>query len=198
MEPWTVNTLQSADAALLILDLGEADCVEQAAAIRRRLGEKHVRLIERGEALGPSGDGADSLDALFPIRLPIVLLANKSDRLADPDAELEVFRQLTGLRCPAAPVSAQTGFGLGGIGGLLFEILGIVRVYSKVPGHPPNLDRPFTLRGDGTVRDVARLVHRGLAADLKFARLWGSAKFDGEQVSADHPVRDKDIVELHG
>ena len=198
MEPWLVNALQSADAALLILDLGEADCVDQVAAIRRQLAEKHARLLEPGEPTGSAADGAESLDTLFQIRLPTALLANKSDRLADPSAEIEVFRQLTGVRYPALAVSAETGFGLGAIGSLLFDMLGIVRVYSKVPGHPPDRSRPFTLRRDGTVRDVARLVHRGLAADLKFARLWGSGRFDGEQVSADHPVRDKDIVELHG
>jgi ribosome-interacting GTPase 1 len=76
-------------------------------------------------------------------------------------------------------------------------MLGIARIYSKLPGHPPDRGRPFTLRRGGTVRDVARMVHRGLAADLKFARLWGSARFDGEHVSAEHPLRDRDVVELH-
>ena len=47
------------------------------------------------------------------------------------------------------------------------------------------------------MRQVAQLVHRGRAAELKFARLWGSGKFDGEQVSADHPLKDGDVIELH-
>jgi ribosome-interacting GTPase 1 len=48
------------------------------------------------------------------------------------------------------------------------------------------------------VRDVARQVHRGLAADLRFARVWGeSVEFDGQQVSPDHVVEDRDVVELH-
>jgi hypothetical protein len=84
------------------------------------------------------------------------------------------------------------------VGPALVSLLGIVRVYSKVPGHPPDLGRPFTLRGGGTVRDVAQQVHRGRAAELRFARVWGaSADFDGQQVSAAHVVRDKDVVELH-
>ena len=65
-------------------------------------------------------------------------------------------------------------------------------------GETPELLKPFTLRRGGTVREVARQVHRGLAAELKFARIWGpSAEFDGQQVSGDHLVQDRDVVELH-
>ena len=50
----------------------------------------------------------------------------------------------------------------------------------------------------GIVRDVAQLVHRGMAAELRFARVWGpSVEFDGQQVSAAHAVKDRDVVELH-
>jgi ribosome-interacting GTPase 1 len=48
------------------------------------------------------------------------------------------------------------------------------------------------------VGDVARLVHRGRATELKFARIWGpSAEFEGQQASAEHRLQDRDIVELH-
>ena len=95
-------------------------------------------------------------------------------------------------------MSAETGAGLAAVGSALFSLLGIVRVYPKVPGHPPDLGRPFALRGGGTVRDVAQQVHRGMAAELKFARVWGpSVEFDGQQVSAAHAVKDRDVVELH-
>jgi hypothetical protein len=52
-------------------------------------------------------------------------------------------------------------------------------------------------RGD-TVLDVARLVHKEVAESLKFARVWGSGQFNGQQVGADHPLADEDIVEFHG
>jgi ribosome-interacting GTPase 1 len=102
------------------------------------------------------------------------------------------------VRFPSLAVSATTGHNLAAIGPALFDVLAVVRIYSKVPGHPADLGRPFTLRGGGTVRDVAQQVHRGLAAELKFARIWGpSAEFEGQQVSADHVVKDRDVVELH-
>ena len=199
IEPWMANAVQNADGALLAVDLSDPDCLEQLAAVGRRLEEKSVTLVEP-DAAEPGPETAADGEAIadpFRVRLPTALLAAKSDRLQDPEGELETFRQLSGARFPALAVSAETGHGLAGVGPLLFGMLGVVRVYTKLPGHPPDRGRPFTVRGACTVRDVARLVHRGRAADLKFARLWGSGKFDGEQVSAAHPVRDGDVVELH-
>ncbi|MGH8577173.1 MAG: TGS domain-containing protein, partial [Gammaproteobacteria bacterium] len=65
------------------------------------------------------------------------------------------------------------------------------------PGRPADRDRPFAVRRGATVLDIARLVHKDLAQTLKFARIWGSAQFDGQQVGPNHPVADRDIVELH-
>ena len=200
LEPWIGHTLQAADGVLLVLDLGDPECVDHITAIGQRLDDKRVTLLEGFELpAGTRGSARDDeqLDDPFRLHLPAVLVANKSDLHADPVEELEAFRQLAGIRYPAVAVSAETGQGLDRIGPLLFEALGIVRVYTKAPGQAPATDRPFTVRRNGTVRDVARLVHRGLAAEVKFARLWGSAGFGGQQVSCDHSVRDGDVVELH-
>jgi ribosome-interacting GTPase 1 len=201
MEPWMNGTLHNADALALVVDLSSPDCVNEMETIARRLGEKKVSLLARWDGAPPPAAGASDEDmALDPFRacLPAVLLANKADLFKDPRAELEVFRELAPDPFDSLAVSAETGAGLAGIGPALFALLGIVRIYSKVPGHPPDHGRPFTLRGGGTVREVARQVHRGLAAELKFARVWGaSAEFDGQQVSPEHVVKDKDVVELH-
>jgi hypothetical protein len=189
MEPWLPNVLQTADGALLVVDLTAPDCVDAALAVVGRLADRHVSLV-------PPGTARDDEDP-FRVVLPAVLVANKCDLLEDATAELWTFRQLSGLDLPALPVSAETGHALASLGPLLFESLGVLRVYTKAPGRPPDRDRPFTLLRAARVRDVAQLVHRGLAAGLKFARLWGSSRFEGEQVSADHPVRDGDVVELH-
>jgi uncharacterized protein len=198
-EPWMSGTLHNADAVALVVDLSDPGCVDQLAAIERRLEEKKVSLVPRSGATAARGPGEDEggLDP-FRARLPTLLLANKADLFADPEAELTVFREIAPDPFDSLAVSAETGAGLAAIGPALFSLLGIARVYSKVPGHPPDMGRPFALRGGGTVRDVAQQVHRGMAAELKFARVWGaSAEFGGQQVSAAHVVRDRDVVELH-
>ena len=94
-------------------------------------------------------------------------------------------------------VSAKTGDGLDEVGSFLFEALEIVRVYTKTPGKKADTDKPFTVRRGGTVLDVAGLVHKDIAESLKFARMWGTDVFDGQQVGPDHLVADGDLVELH-
>jgi hypothetical protein len=197
-EPWMSGTLHNTDAVALVVDLSDPACVDQLDAIERRLAEKKVDLVPRLDASPPSEGEDDAALDPFRARLPAVLLANKADLFADPEAELAVFREIAPDPFDSLAVSAETGAGLAAIGPALFSLLGIARVYSKVPGHPPDMGRPFTLRGGGTVRDVAQQVHRGMAAELKFARVWGrSAEFEGQQVSAAHVVQDRDVVELH-
>jgi ribosome-interacting GTPase 1 len=212
IEPWLGSTLHNADAVLVVVDLSDPACVEQLAAVERRLEEKKVDLVARvpgrKDALVTVGGGGDAstlaedsdtpLDDPFRMRLPALLVANKADLFEDPDAELDVFRELAPDPFVSLAVSAETGRGLDRIGPALFDLLGVVRIYSKMPGHPADDSKPFTLREGQTVRDVALQVHRGLAGELKFARVWGgSAEFDGQQVSGDHVVRDRDVVELH-
>jgi len=193
--PWLASALQTADACLLVVDLSESSCVEQVQALHAILRGKHVTLTERWDAAAFSA-GAGDYDP-FALKLPAIMLANKADLAADEAAEVEAFRELTGLNYPALAVSAMTGQGLGEVGAWLFGHLGIVRVYSKAPGKPAEKDRPFTLRRGQTVGDVARLVHKDLAHTLKYARVWGKSGFGGQQVGREHPLADGDVVELH-
>jgi ribosome-interacting GTPase 1 len=111
----------------------------------------------------------------FRLDLPAVLVANKCD--LDPGAgEVDVLQEL---------------------GPFLFRALEIVRVYTKSPGKPADRDRPFTVRRGDTVADVARLVHREIAKDLKLARTWGKSVYDGQQTGPEHLLEDGDVVELH-
>jgi len=192
--PWIGSTLQTADAALLVVDLGEPACIEQVQALRSILAGRRVTLTERWEAAGDEPGGAEDP---FSVRLPTLMLANKADRVADPEAELQALRELSGLAYPMLAVSAATGRGLGELGPWLFAHLGIVRVYTKVPGHAVDRQRPFALRRGQTVGDVARMVHRDLVRKLRYARIWGPSGFDGQQVGPEHRVADGDVVELH-
>ena len=195
-EPWLVNTLQHADGVLLVIDVADPECLEQVPAVLERLAEKKIYLRSSWPGLPqpavPHGDEDDP----FRLDLPTLLIANKSDLDPDPE-EVQILEELLGLRYPALTVSAETGDGLDALGPFLFEALRIVRVYTKTPGRKADIDKPFTVRRGDTVYDVARLVHKDIAEGLKFARMWGSDVFDGQQVGPDHRVTDGDLIELH-
>jgi ribosome-interacting GTPase 1 len=194
---WLASALQTADACLLVVDLGDPACVERIEALHAVLRETRVTLTDWEPEGEPTREGAEVDEDPFALRLPAVLLANMADLLTDVDTELRAFLELTGIRYPAFAVSATTGRGLGEVGPLLFCQLGIVRVYTKVPGRPPDRNRPFSLRRGQTVEDVAWLVHKDLARSLKYARVWGKAGFEGQHVGRDHPLADGEVVELH-
>jgi ribosome-interacting GTPase 1 len=196
--PWIASTLQSADAALLVINLSDPACLEQIEDAHAALRARRVTLVAQWEAAPTSPAAEEETDAdPFALRLPTLLLANHSDRVHDPSAELATLVELSGLAFPALAVSAATGMGLGAIGAWLFEHLHVVRVYTKLPGHAADLQRPFTIRAGQTVRDVARLVHKDLEQSLRYARVWGRSGFGGQQVGPEHALADRDVVELH-
>ncbi|MFO7549741.1 MAG: GTPase [Acidimicrobiia bacterium] len=188
--PWIGNALQPADAALLVVDLTDPDCVDSTIGLIRLLEERRVHLT-------PLWDPPPDPDDPFAQRLPTVLVVAKADLLDDPRAEASAFLELARLAYDWTAVSAHQGTGLDSIGRLLFDRLHIVRVYTKIPGKPPDMDRPFTVRAGQSVLDVATLVHKEVAASLTHARLWRAGEPEGRQVGRDHPVSDGDVLELH-
>ena len=197
MEPWLINALQPADGVLLVVDISDPDCLEQVPTILERLAEKKVFLTVGWPGL-ESAEPVElgETDDPFRLDLPTVLIANKSDLDPDPE-EVEILEELLGLRFPTLTMSSKTGDGLDELGPFLFRALEIVRVYTKTPGNPAETGKPFTVRRGGTVVDVAGLVHKDIARDLRFARMWGVEVFDGQQVGPDHLVSDGDLVEMH-
>jgi len=197
MESWLVNALQPADGALLVIDVSDPDCLEHVPVILERLREKKVFLTPAWPGIDSARpEEPDELQDPFRLDLPTVLIANKSDLDPDPE-EVVILEELLGLRFPAFAMSAETGAGVDALGPFLFRALQIVRVYTKTPGKPADKDKPFTVRRGDTIADVARLVHREIARNLKFARIWGTEVFDGQQVGPEHVVADRDLVELH-
>ena len=196
-ESWFVSALQPADAALLVADISAPECIDELEAVRDRLKEKRITLIEEWPGMnGEEPPAPDDEFDPFSIRLPTLLVVNKIDLAPGPE-EVAVLQELLGARYPAVATSTVSGQGLEDVGEFLFRGLEIVRVYTKTPGRPPEMDRPFTVRRGATVKDVARLVHKDIAGSLKYARAWGAGVFDGQQIGPEHRLSDADVVELH-
>ena len=62
-----------------------------------------------------------------------------------------------------------------------------------MPGKSYIIDMDGVLyRGEKLIPGAREFVEK-----LKYVRLWGSGKFDGQQVPSDYVLQDKDIVEIH-
>jgi uncharacterized protein len=187
VESWVPDLVRSADAALLVADLASDDVAEASLAVLDRLAASHTELV--GEL--PYDVEDESIR-----HVKTVMAATKLDADGAVD-RLEVVREWFGRRFPVVPVCAQTGVGLETIRTATYHLLGVLRVYTKVPGKPADRSRPFTLPIGSTVLDLAGEVHQSFAQSLKSARIWGTGVFDGQSVKRDHELHDGDVVELH-
>jgi ribosome-interacting GTPase 1 len=188
MEPYLQGMIRGADVAVLLVDLGTDDGIEQLQELLDRLNQTKTRLA-RTSHLDENDVGLSYTQTL--------LAPNKID-LAEAADRLALLHELCPLDFPEFVISAEHGQGLEELKNAIYGALGVIRVYTKLPTHKEaDFDRPFTLRAGGTVHDVAELVHKDVAATLKHARIWGHGVHDGTVVKGDHVLHDRDIVELH-
>ncbi len=107
------------------------------------------------------------------------------------------MKKLCKHRFELVEISAETGTSLEELPATFFRLLDIIRIYAKPPGKPADMTDPFTLPAGSTVMDLATAIHRQLAEKLKFARIWGTGVYDGQNAQRNHILNDKDIIELH-
>ena len=181
---WVSGLLRVADGLLLVVDLSEDPDI-QAELLVEQLRKWRIGLLKRSESPGECSGCK-----------PAVFAANKSDL----PAALEGLRRLRSryeTLYPVVPVSSATKEGLEELRRALFENSRIIRVYSKEPGKEPDGAKPFVLPLGSTVLDLAQMIHRDFMNNLKYACIWGSAKFGGQRVQKDYIIHDRDVVEYH-
>lgn len=201
MEGYLSSIVRAADAAILMLDLGDDDGPFAAETVLDRLAQVKTLLV--GEK--PASQEDHSIQYVKTL-----LVANKID-LDGAQDRLDIVKEMfhaplapggrgvggEGERFPIHAISAEHGTGLEELRDAIYRFLNVIRVYTKQPGKPPDMTAPFTCPIGSTVVEMAALVHRDFADKLKSARIWGSGVHDGQAVGREHVLNDKDVVELH-
>jgi ribosome-interacting GTPase 1 len=186
IEPGFPNLIRNADALLLLADLTE-DPVSQMEIVFEELNKMRIKVAGKGPI--PSLEmGWVSLRAL--------LVGNK----CDAKNAMGTYQRLESHfrdSYPILPISAKERMNFDELKKEIYQILGILRVYTKIPGKEPDLTEPVILKKGSTVGDVALSIHKDFVAKLRYAKIWGSGKFDGQMVKRDYLVNEGDVIELH-
>ena len=123
---------------------------------------------------------------------PAFVAATRADE-AEPDAVARLVAAFPDLEVIAVSILDEAS--LDAFRAATWALTGLIRVRLRKDGAID--DEPVALDPDATVADVADWVHHDLAASFSGALVWGpSARFDGQRVGRDHPVRDGDVVEI--
>lgn len=185
VEPWVFDLIRYADLIWLVLD--GASALEGYDECVRVLEAKNIGLHPPGAA--PRYDRA-------AVQKRALLVVTGLDK-PGVEEEIAALSELLEGRWPVAAVSTVDGRGLDDLRTHTFKAFDIIRIYTKQPGKPPDREKPFTLPRGSTVGDLASRIHNELAGSLKFARVWGHSAFDGQSVTRDHVLGDRDVVEIH-
>lgn len=190
IEPWMAAIVRSADAVLFIVDVSDESVLDQIETTLRVLEKYRVRLYGWDTPVPPDETG-------IMVAKKTIMVANKMD---EPDTidNLQIVRELYCERFPILPVSSEWGDGLEELKRQIFPILDVVRVYTKIPGKPAQMDSPYVVPHGTTVQELATLVHKDFVEKFRFARIWGHGKFDGQMVAREDVLNDRDVIELHG
>jgi small GTP-binding protein len=133
------------------------------------------------------------IDGLMDNRkyLPSVEVVNKADML-DEGQERELEEEYDML------ISAETGRNLEKLKDLIFERMGLIRVYMKEKGEEPDKDEPLILREGDAVEDALEELPGDMKDRFKHARVTGpSSKFPEQKVSEEHVLEDEDVLQLN-
>lgn len=142
------------------------------------------------------GMQAESEDEYLRTSKTTLIAGNKID-LEEAAENFALLEELYGKESPIIGISARKGTGLEALKLKLFELLDIIRIYTKTPSQKPDMSDPIVLERGSTLEDAAREVHKDFQAKLKYARIWGSGKHDGVMAKRNHVLQDGDIIELH-
>jgi ribosome-interacting GTPase 1 len=172
VEPWVAQVLRRADHTLLIVAANDPADLDEIEFLEQQFSS-------------------------WKLPPPRLMAVNKIDEPGGLD-NFQVLAELYAGKYECLPVSAVTGEGLDRLTRRCFDLLDVVRVYTKAPGKKPDLNAPYVLPRGATVLDAARHVHKDFAERLKLARLYRPNRLEeGWPVGKDHIVEDGDILEFH-
>lgn len=185
-ENYMSGLIRNSDLVALVADLSSEKMVDDLKFIIEKLEEKRI-VLKKDDSETPE-------DVRFAFK-PTIICAHKEfeDEEGIKKKELEnMFPEFETIVTSILDDASLLKFKE-----TVFKKLNIMRIYTKPVGHDPDYKDPIILKIGGTVEDAAFALHRDIVESMKYAKVWGEGKFDGQRVQNDFVLNDKDIVEFH-
>ena len=176
--------IRRADGLLVVVDLSNAP-LAQMETLTKQLAEMRVSI-----------DTGTVQEGIILSQKKALIVGNKLD-LENAGENYSELQNKYGEQLPIIAISAREGTGLEELKLKVYQMLDILRVYTKTPGQKPDFNDPIILDRGSRLEDAAAQVHKDFLAKLKYARIWGSGKHDGIMAKRDHILQDGDVIELH-
>lgn len=181
IEHWAFNLIKQADLVLLFVDLADPYLSDNYNELFKILNEKKIMLSQIREREKSK---------------KTIVVINKSD-LDIEDEFYNETKNIINLDLPITKISVEKEEGIDELKKEIFKDLDIIRIYSKTPGKKAEKKDPFILPKGSTLIKLASTVHKDFETTLKFARVWGEGKFEGQRINRNEVLHDEDVVELH-
>lgn len=185
-ENYLSGLIRNADLVVLVCDLAAESMLDDVKFVLQKLEEK--RIILKHEVRGQPEDPRFSYKRTL-------ICAHKSYEDASAQKQTQLASLFPDFRIVTTSVLDDGS--LADFKKAVFESLGIIRVYTKPVGKEADYSNPIILPIRGTVEDAAVTLHKDFAHKLKFAKIWGHGKYDGQRVQKDFRLNDGDILEFH-
>jgi ribosome-interacting GTPase 1 len=181
---WLPPLFRQAELLILTIDIS----TDPVAHLEKTIAELNKMRVY----IGGEPDGEE----VITWHKPAIVLASKTE-LDKCGKGLKALKEYSGGLFPVAPFIVGDDEGTARIKRLIYEALGVIRIYTKAPGKKPDFADPIVIKKGSTLLKTAIEVHKDFASNLRYARIWGSGKHDGVMIKRDHILKDGDIIELH-
>ena len=169
-----VRVARTCDSILLVIDLS-FDVNRQIKFLMKEL--ENADLVKDSDSLCNLG-----------------IIATKGD-LPGSRENFEKLRGLTTLTIH--PITIQNQDSLENLQEYLFNIMQVMRIYTKPPRGEIDQKNPFICPKGTIVSDLAKKIHKDFFKNFRYAKIWGlSTSFPGQRVGLEHELLDGDTIEI--
>jgi len=186
MDPWMGDLIRRCDIIAVVIDI-------QNGPLKQF--EETVSILQGLRIFPPGFSVPEGLEKA-PFVKKMMVLVNKVDG-GEEEEDFEIFLELWESELPCIDISTKMERNLARFVEMIYEISGIMRVFTKAPGKKPDFNSPFVLPRKSTLEELATKIHKDFVKNLKFARIWGASVFDGQMIQRDHILQEGDVVEIH-